>query len=144
MFEGDVDNYSCDFRPPATESQIQTLLEYYPQLPSGILEFLKITNGCSLFEHAVYGGCDLLLGVDEVIYLNRNNDSRIEIASICYDHIIVDISEFISGNEHYMYIMIVVVILSMLENCTVIMKKGSIDLLFPMDKNTGIGGPRSL
>ncbi|WP_397379395.1 SMI1/KNR4 family protein [Paenibacillus sp. YYML68] len=54
---GEIDTYSCTFHPPASKSDIERLeSEIGINIPLDYRNFLETCNGCSLFDHTLYGG----------------------------------------------------------------------------------------
>lgn len=106
---GHVDRYTCIFRKPATDDQIETVkkrIKY--SLPSDYLDFLRICNGCLLFSHPIYGSEVHLYGTDEILKYNNFalNDERIRIAYINQDFIVLDSKDVQEGTADCLYVCI--------------------------------------
>lgn len=100
--EGHVYNATCTFNPPATDAEIaQFESETGYILPKDYKEFLKITNGCSLFDDVEYGGEIDLYSLEEILKRNQGSEEYegcYDIAYIYQDNIVIH-STCISQNE---------------------------------------------
>lgn len=105
--EGNVERYSCTFGQPVSDGEIDRFEAYTEQkIPLDYLDFLKFSNGCSLFNHEIYGGEKKLFPLDQVEYLYANVNSRrgyLEIAYISDDTIMIDCNAYSNGEKNYMF-----------------------------------------
>jgi len=91
------------FKPSASEDKIKELSQYFSTLlPQDYINFLQLCNGASLFEDPEYGGESTLYSVQDVIHLNNASDSRIVIANILDDRILIDLERWRSQDEQYL------------------------------------------
>ncbi|MEK4628572.1 MAG: SMI1/KNR4 family protein [Solibacillus sp.] len=104
---GDVFNATCTFHPPATENEI---LDFERQtgyrLPADYKNFLKISNGCRLFDHVTYGGEIQLYSLQELIDYNQVYDAFegcFTIASVYQDHIVINSKHVLQNKQYYLY-----------------------------------------
>lgn len=106
--EGNVERYICMFGQSASTEEIERLMTSTGlKIPSDYLDFLKISNGCSLFNHEIYGGENSLFPLDQVEYLYTNvNNGRgyLEIAYISDDTIIIDCNAYSAGEKNYLLV----------------------------------------
>jgi len=106
---GDIDKYTCRFYPPASEEEIMLLrYTFGVSFPSQYESFLSETNGCTLFDHPRYGGENIIYDIYRVInereIYNDDHSDRVRIAYIYQDNVVIDLKEYHSGSEHYMYV----------------------------------------
>lgn len=105
--EGHLFDAKCTFNPPASEEDI---FNFERQtgfiLPPDYKAFLKITNGCRLFDDIDYGGEIELYSLQQIIDLNEHYDQYegcYDIAYIYQDNIVIN-SRLISQNrENYLF-----------------------------------------
>ncbi|MBB6024135.1 hypothetical protein HNR77_005239 [Paenibacillus sp. JGP012] len=91
------------FKPSATEDKIKELTNYFStSLPLDYINFLRESNGASLFEHLEYGGENFLYSVQDVIHYNEASDRRIVIANILEDRILIDLDRWSTENQEYL------------------------------------------
>lgn len=97
----------CTFNKPATDAEI---IEFEEKtgflLPDDYKAFLKITNGCRLFEHVEYGGETELFSLEQIIEYNSHLDpcdGCFNIAYIYQDHIGINSDLHREGNPHYLF-----------------------------------------
>ena len=92
--EGYVYNATCTFNPPATNAQIAHFEnETGHILPEDYKAFLKITNGCRLFDDVKFGGETYLYSLEEINEYNRFFDEFEDSFTIAYvyqDHIVIN------------------------------------------------------
>src|SRR5690606_1247599 len=101
--EGHVFNATCTFHPPASDLDISNFEKQTGfLLPDDYKEFLKITNGCRLFDDINYGGEIELYSLDQIIECNHNRYDEFEgcydIAYIYQDNIVIN-SKLVSQNK---------------------------------------------
>jgi len=104
--EGHLFDAKCTFHPPASEEDI---LNFERQsgfiLPPDYKTFLKITNGCRLFDDIHYGGEIELYSLEQIIDYNEHYDQYegcYDIAYIYQDNIVIN-SRLVSQNkENYL------------------------------------------
>ena len=66
--EGFTYNATCTFNPPATDEQIAYVEKQTGyKLPDDYKTFLKITNGCRLFDDVQYGGEAYLYSLQQLV-----------------------------------------------------------------------------
>lgn len=69
---------------------------------------LSETNGCTLFDHPLYGGENIIFDIDQVIdtykIYNDHNPEQIRIAYIYQEHIVIGLKEYHLGSNRYMYV----------------------------------------
>lgn len=106
--EGHVYNAMCTFNPPASDMDIT---DFEKQtgfiLPADYKEFLKISNGCRLFDDVYSGGEIALYSLEEIIEYNHDSYDEYEgcydIAYIYQDNIVIN-SKLVSQNQkNYLY-----------------------------------------
>ncbi|WP_024630779.1 MULTISPECIES: SMI1/KNR4 family protein [unclassified Paenibacillus] len=91
------------FKPSASEDKIKELSDYFSTpLPPDYISFLRLCNGASLFEDPEYGGVNFLYSVQDLIHYNEASDSKIVIANILDDRILIDLERWRSQDEQYM------------------------------------------
>ncbi|PLR89335.1 SMI1/KNR4 family protein [Bacillus sp. T33-2] len=101
--EGHLYNANCTFNPPASDIDITNFEKQTGLiLPTDYKEFLKITNGCRLFDDINYGGEIELYSLEKIIEYNHKGYHEYEgcydIAYIYQDNIVVN-SKLVSQNE---------------------------------------------
>lgn len=106
--DGDVDRYSCEFNRSVSDEEIEQLVNSTKlKVPKDYLEFLKVTNGCSLFNHELFGGENLLFPIDQVEYLYNNVNKFTDyllIANIYDDNIVIDCNRYTNGDDNYLLV----------------------------------------
>lgn len=106
--EGNVERYVCKFARPVGDGEIERFIASIGQkIPLDYLDFLKISNGCSLFNHEIYGGENTLFPLDQVEYLYTSvNRSRgyLEIAYISDDTVVIDCNAYSKGEKNYLFV----------------------------------------
>lgn len=106
--EGNVERYNCKFNEPVREGEIERLIESTGlNIPLDYLDFLKITNGCSLFNHEIYGGETILFPLDQIEYMYKNvyeSTGHLKIAYIFDDMIMIDCNAYSKGEEKYLFV----------------------------------------
>ena len=93
---------TCTFNPPATDEEIEKFEDQTGFiLPDDHKEFLKITNGCRLFDDVEYGGEIDLYSLEQITEYNQHYDEYegcYDIAYIYQDNIIIN-SKLVSQNK---------------------------------------------
>ncbi|TVX85955.1 SMI1/KNR4 family protein [Paenibacillus agilis] len=105
--EGNNFESICVFQDSATSHDISRLLEKYPDMPKDYLEFLSVTNGLAPFtETDFFGGGDIYR-INSVIEFNApiKHPTRVSVAYISDDYIIIDLDDVRSGKSEYMYVL---------------------------------------
>ncbi|MFD1952863.1 SMI1/KNR4 family protein [Paenibacillus thailandensis] len=105
---GEVGKYTCKFNRGVTEQEIEDFKTSTGLvIPGEYIEFLKITNGCDLFNHELYGGENTFYPIDQVDYLYNTVykiNGLLQIAYISGDWIVIDCKKYSSGDEKYMHV----------------------------------------
>ncbi|WP_323744220.1 SMI1/KNR4 family protein [Paenibacillus sp. B01] len=104
---GEAGRYACSFQPPATAEEIQSLLDSTGlDMPGSYLELLQLTNGCSLFDHELYGGASCLIAADQAehLYETYQEPGYLMIAVVFDDRIVMDCEKYARGEEDYMLV----------------------------------------
>ena len=101
---GHLYNAKCTFNHPASDTEIAMFEKQTGFiLPTDYKEFLKITNGCRLFDDVRYGGEIEFYSLEKIIEYNHNRTEEYEgcydIASIYQDNIVIN-SHFVLQNEN--------------------------------------------
>jgi len=105
--EGYLTQATCKFSEPASENDLlefQKKLGY--KLPNDYINFLMITNGCSLFDHPQYGGESYLYKWQDIkkVTYEEPNDGYLKIAYIYQDDIIIDLKAYNNGSNNYIMV----------------------------------------
>lgn len=91
------------FKPSASEDKIKELSNYFSTpLPPDYISFLRLCNGASLFEDPEYGGENFLFSAQDVIHYNEASNSKIVIANILDDRILIDLERCHSEDQDYL------------------------------------------
>ncbi|MFC9706596.1 SMI1/KNR4 family protein [Paenibacillus sp. NPDC056933] len=91
------------FKPSASEDKIKELSDYFSApLPPDYIRFLQLCDGASLFADPEYGGENFLYSVQDVIHYNEASDSKIVVANILDDRVLIDLDRWRSQDEHYL------------------------------------------
>jgi cell wall assembly regulator SMI1 len=107
--EGYILNATCTFNPPASDSEIFNFEQHTGySLLADYKRFLKISNGCRLFDHVTYGGEIQLYSLQEIIDYNQAYDAfegcfTFTIAYVYQDHIVINSKWVLQNDQHYMY-----------------------------------------
>ncbi|WP_338542385.1 SMI1/KNR4 family protein [Paenibacillus tundrae] len=105
--EGYLTQATCTFNEPADESDLiefQRKLGF--ELPNDYINFLKISNGCSLFDHPQHGGEAYLYkwqDIQEATY-ESSNEGYLKIAYIYQDNIVIDLKKYSEGSNNYLMV----------------------------------------
>lgn len=102
---GDIVNACSHFNPPAIDEEIHKLtIHFSSEFPYDYIQFLKCCNGASLFENPQYGGENIIYSIDDVILYNDTTYQldKIVVANIVDDRIVIDLSRWRNGEEHYL------------------------------------------
>ncbi|MFD0717066.1 SMI1/KNR4 family protein [Paenibacillus sp. GCM10027626] len=105
--EGYRTDATCRFNAPAKEEDLiefQNSLGY--RLPEDYFNFLKICNGCSLFDHPEYGGEAYLYLWQEIwnATYEEPDDGYLKIAYIYQDNIVINLKAYNEGNNNYLMV----------------------------------------
>lgn len=91
------------FKPSAPEDKIKELSDYFSTpLPPDYINFLRLCNGASLFEDPEYGGENFLYSAQDVMHYNEASNSKIVVANILDDRILIDLDRWRSQDEQYL------------------------------------------
>lgn len=104
--EGYVYRATCTFNPPATDEEIMNFEQQTGYvLPRDYRRFLKITNGCRLFDDIKYGGEIQLYSLQEIrdYHYEEAFEGCFTIASIYQDHLVIKGKEVLQNEPHYLY-----------------------------------------
>ncbi|HWO75526.1 MAG TPA: SMI1/KNR4 family protein [Bacillus sp. (in: firmicutes)] len=106
--DGEIVPHVCSFKSPATAEDIN-LLETTTgfKLPDDYRNFLETCNGCSLFDHHLYGGEAKLYSAQEVIerYHSRPDvKNLLQVAWIYQDILVIDFDKVAAGEKEYMFV----------------------------------------
>ncbi|GAA0381234.1 SMI1/KNR4 family protein [Bacillus horti] len=104
---GQLYDTSCTFYDSATENDIQ-LLEHNigKQLPLDYRHFLKICNGCSLFDMLDYGGENQLYSFEKILLYHETNldfPDKLAIGYILGDSILIDLNKTTTNTGNYLH-----------------------------------------
>ncbi|PIH55329.1 SMI1/KNR4 family protein [Paenibacillus sp. LK1] len=91
------------FKPSASEDKIKELSDYFSTpLPPDYISFLRLCNGASLFEDPEYGGENFLFSAQDVIHYNEASHSKIVVANILDDRILIDLESWRNQDQDYL------------------------------------------
>ncbi|QBP40982.1 SMI1/KNR4 family protein [Paenisporosarcina antarctica] len=97
----------CTFNPPATDEEIKNFERQTGLiLPNDYKEFLKISNGCRLFDDIESGGEIELYSLDQIIDLNEHYDEFegcFDIAYIYQDNIVINSKHYSELKKNYLF-----------------------------------------
>lgn len=106
--DGEIEGYTCTFNPPASGSEIDQLeSEIGCTLPVDYREFLETCNGCSLFNHPLFGGENRLHSMQEILHLHNSREENkhlLKIAYIYQDHIVIHLEKASKGDSDYLFV----------------------------------------
>lgn len=107
--DGNVDRYTCElFNRSVSDKEIEHLITSTGlDIPTEYLEFLKVSNGCSLFNHELFGGENLLFPIDQVEYLYNNVNKAtgyLQIGTIFDDSIVIDCNRYKNRDDNYLLV----------------------------------------
>jgi len=105
--EGHLSMVKCTFNPPASEDDIKHFEKQTGLiLPNDYKEFLKISNGCRLFDSVEYGGEIELYSLEQIIEFNENYDEYegcYDIAYIYQDNIVINSKLISEKKKNYLF-----------------------------------------
>nr|WP_272595572.1 SMI1/KNR4 family protein [Paenibacillus apiarius] len=107
MREGYLTKATFTFNPPATDDEINNFINKTKfVLPDDYNSFLKICNGCTLFDHPEYGGEAYIYSLEEIINYTFEDpfNGRYKIANIYGDNIVIDFNRYQEGDNNYLMI----------------------------------------
>ena len=97
----------CTFNPPASDEEIKNFERQTGLiLPNDYKEFLKISNGCRLFDDIESGGEIELYSLDQIIDLNEHYDEFegcFAIAYIYQDNIVINSKHYSDAKKNYLF-----------------------------------------
>ncbi|MDQ0229220.1 SMI1/KNR4 family protein [Metabacillus malikii] len=106
--EGYLYNANCTFNPPASDIDISNFEKSTGLiLPVDYKEFLKMTNGCRLFDDINYGGEIELYSLEKIIEFNHKGYDECEgcydIAYIYQDNIVINSKLVSQDKRNYLF-----------------------------------------
>ncbi|GGI11580.1 SMI1/KNR4 family protein [Gottfriedia solisilvae] len=105
--EGYLSRVECTFNPPASDEEIKDFEKKTGLiLPNDYKEFLKISNGCRLFDDIESGGEIELYSLEQIIEYNEYNDEFegcYDIAYIYQDNIVINSKYVIEKKKNYLF-----------------------------------------
>ncbi|MBD7966645.1 SMI1/KNR4 family protein [Paenibacillus gallinarum] len=105
--EGYVTEPTCNFNEPFTDKGIkQYIQELGYDLPSDYIAFLKICNGCNLFDHPVYGGESYLYRLEDIKLLTYEEPTEgyLKIGYFYQDNLVIDLKKYSEGQKNYLLV----------------------------------------
>lgn len=105
--EGNISEASCTFYDPISED---TLTEFSNcvghRLPDDYVKFLRLSNGCRLFDHPYYGGENYLYGLQEIFHhtYEEPSDGYLKIGYFYQENIFIDLKLFVNGEKNYLFV----------------------------------------
>ncbi|KWW20436.1 MULTISPECIES: SMI1/KNR4 family protein [Peribacillus] len=111
VFEAKEDGFiyqaSCTFNSPASDEEIHSFEKKTGlHLPEDYKEFLKITNGCKLFETRESGGENDIYSLDDIMNYTYELpfEGCFKVACIYQDNIVIDGRAVAEGNTDYIMV----------------------------------------
>lgn len=105
--EGFLFNAECTFNSPAKDEEIIAFEKKMGiTLPQDYKAFLKITNGCRLFDEVESGGEIELYSLNQIIEYNEHYDQFEECFDIGYiyqDNIVINSKLYMENHNNYLY-----------------------------------------
>jgi len=105
--EGYITEATCTFNEPASDKDINDFSKLIGQeLPDDYIQFLKITNGCRLFDHPKYGGENYIYSLKEMMPNTYEElDKRyLKIGYFYQESLFIDFKLHISGTGNYLFV----------------------------------------
>lgn len=105
--DGLVFKATCTFNSPASDEQIQTFEEKTGLLlPDEYKAFLKITNGCRLFDNVESGGENDLYSLEDIINYTYEEDYEgcFKVACIYQENIVIHGNDVAKGKTDYVMV----------------------------------------
>jgi len=105
--EGYITEAQCTFFEPLSDEDILHFSrEIGYSLPEDYIAFLKITNGCRLFDHPVYGGESYLFGIWDIFHhtYEDQNDAYLKIGYFYEENIYIDLELVKAGKRNYLFV----------------------------------------
>lgn len=98
---------TCTFNEPISKEELSSFekpLGY--KLPYDYKKFLRITNGCRLFDHPEYGGENYLYALQDTkkITYEEPNEGFLKIGNFYEEDIYIDLKLFNSGEKNYLFV----------------------------------------
>jgi len=105
--EGYITETTCTFNEPISEEDLGSFekqLGY--KLPPDYKEFLRITNGCRLFDHPKFGGENYLYALQDIknITYEEPNEGFLKVGNFYEEDIYIDLKLFNSGEKNYLFV----------------------------------------
>lgn len=100
---GKIINKRFRIYEPAGNMEITALTKSWKWLPPNYLEFLTISNGCSLYEDIKYGGENTIFSTEELLRYNESGSALIKVAYIYDDLVFINLNDADQGKP-YIYI----------------------------------------
>lgn len=104
---GIVFKATCTFNSPASDEQILAFEEKTGLLlPDDYKAFLKITNGCRLFDHVEMGGENDIYSLEDIINYTYEEDYEgcYKVACIYQDNIVIHGKDVSNGKQDYIMV----------------------------------------
>ncbi|WP_285769010.1 SMI1/KNR4 family protein [Peribacillus sp. SI8-4] len=105
--EGIIYQSTCTFNSPASDEEIQSFEKKTGlHLPGDYKEFLKITNGCRLFESRKSGGENDLYSLEDIINYTYEvpYEGCFKVACIYQDNIVINGGAIAMGDKEYIMV----------------------------------------
>jgi len=105
--EGFVTDATFTFNEPLTDKEINQFMQKLGyELPDDYRAFLKICNGCSLFDHPVYGGESYLYKLEDILSLTYEDPSEgyLKLGYFYQDNIVIDLKKYKDGQSNYLLV----------------------------------------
>lgn len=105
--EGRITEATCTFHSPVSDEDLRSFTDMIGfNLPEDYIAFLKITNGCRLFDHPHYGGENYLYGIWEILENTYEEPSNgyLKIGYFYQENIFIDLKAYHNGRRNYLYV----------------------------------------
>ncbi len=105
--EGYISEATCTFYDPISEEE---LVDFSNQigyrLPDDYVAFLRLSNGCRLFDHPFYGGENYLYGLREIFQntYEEPSDGYLKIGYFYQENIFIDLKRYDTGEKNYLFV----------------------------------------
>lgn len=105
--DGTFTDAKCTFYDPVSDEDIMQFTDILGYtLPEDYITFLKLTNGCRLFDHPIYGGENYLYGLWEIARntYEEPNDGFLKVGYFYEENIYFDLKMYDCGEKNYLYV----------------------------------------
>lgn len=105
--EGFITEATCTFYEPVSDAELEAFSDRIGyQLPDDYAAFLKIANGCRLFDDPNYGGENYLYSLEEILQFTYEEPSEgyLKIGYFYQDNIFIDLNLFNHGQKNYLFV----------------------------------------